>query len=146
MGSEFCLIHLCRDNPELAVNMFKGLHATAVILFHLPSTAVKRVILVHSPKKSVRHVCLQIGHSISETEKQASDVSVFNSPLKPRENKQVHGWGPRWRLFSRLAHKELLQEAGPKTCTFPVYHTAVSFQSRSLGIWLTLFHKLFVWP
>lgn len=104
--SEFCLIHLCWDNPELAVNMFKGLHAAAVILFHLPSTAVKRVILVHSPEKSVRHVCLQIGHSISETEKQASNVSVFNSPLKPWENKQVRGGGPGWKLFSRLTYSQ----------------------------------------
>lgn len=73
---ELRLIHLCWDNPALAVNMFKGLHATAVILFHLPSTAVKRVILVHSSGKSVRHVRLQIGHSISETESQLQ-MEVF---------------------------------------------------------------------
>jgi hypothetical protein len=71
------MIHLCWDNPELAVNMFKGLHTTPVILFHLPSTPVKCVILVHSSEKSVRHVCLQIGHSISEREKQTSNINFL---------------------------------------------------------------------
>lgn len=71
------MIHLCWDNPELAVNTFKGLHTIPVILFHLPSTPVKCVILVHSLEKCVRHVCLQIGHSIRETEKQASNTHFF---------------------------------------------------------------------
>lgn len=150
MGSEFCLIHLCWDNPELAVNMFKGLHATAVILFHLPSTAVKRVILVHSPEKSVRHVCLQIGHSISETEKQASDVSVFNSPLKPWENKQVHGRGPGWKLFSRLTCS---QGSAAKSRWENVYfwrgegvrHCNKGWALGS-GIQWWPFYKLLTWP
>lgn len=71
------MMPLCRDNPELAVNVFKGLHTALVILFHLPSTPVKCVILVHVTEKSVRHVCLQIGQSISETEKHASNIIFF---------------------------------------------------------------------
>lgn len=50
-------------------------YTTPVILFHLPSTPAKCVILVHSLEKGVRHVYLQIGHSISETEKQTSSIN-----------------------------------------------------------------------
>ena len=74
------MIHLCWDNPELAMNLWKGLHYTSN-LFHLPSTPVKCVILVHSLEKSVRHVHPQIGHS-SEAGKQASNINFLNSQLK----------------------------------------------------------------